>query len=120
VALYGIIFETLRGDTPTGDYGSWSADIPLVPPPDLTPVPFVTADAGLAWFGESGGGNVQAFFPEYRARDPVTGISRTVPNSDFAGTGTIVMDSNVDSVTIGFTWAADAVGSAVYRILLFG
>ena len=117
--LYGIFLATLSGTTHSGDYGSWSVDIPLVPPPDLAPVPFVTADAGLAWVGASANGNVQAFFPEYVARDPVTGLSRTVPNVHDAGSGTTVIDSNVDSVTISFTWAADFMGSAVYRILLF-
>ena len=80
---------------------------------------YLTADAGLAWVGASANGNVQAFFPEYVARDPVTGLSRTVPNVHDAGSGTTVIDSNVDSVTISFTWAADFMGSAVYRILLF-
>ena len=74
---------------------------------------------GTRLVGASANGNVQAFFPEYVARDPVTGLSRTVPNVHDAGSGTTVIDSNVDSVTISFTWAADFMGSAVYRILLF-
>ena len=74
MSLYGIFLATLSGTTHSGGYGSWSVDIPLVPPPDLAPVPFVTADAGLAWVGASANGNVQAFFPEYVARDPVTGF----------------------------------------------
>jgi len=117
--LYGIVLETLSGMQHSGDYGSWSIDVPLVPPPGLAPVPFVTADAGLNWFGASGGGNVQAFFVEYSARDPVTGVPRRVHNADYAGSGSTIIDSNVDSVTISFTWAGDTMGSAVYRILLF-
>ena len=52
--LDGIVLEVLTGSSYSGPYGSWSMDIPLVPPPGLTPVPFVTADAGVTRTSESG------------------------------------------------------------------
>jgi hypothetical protein len=115
MSLDGIILETWYGFA-YDDSGSWSIDVPLVPPPALQPVPFVAADAGLSQLFELDSGNLTAFFVEYGTRDSETGLPKTVtveyPTS-------IIMDSNVDSVTISLFWEDEVGGIGVHRILLF-